>query len=127
MMSYKVISRPNPNNRSLAPKYYPLPVYSGIVTLDELSKLMSDGSTVREGDVYAVLIEMVNAVSQQLAEGKIVRLGKLGNFRIVWNSEGALQEKEASSHLIKRNKIRYYPAKELQNMLTTLDYKKLSP
>ncbi len=123
MIRYKIISRPNPQNRTIE-KFYLSPVYSGAIELEELSKLMSDGSTVREADIYAVLIGMANAVSQQLAQGKIVRLGKLGTFRVGFNSKGSDLITEAKPALIRYSKIRYYPAKGLQEMLKQLVFRK---
>jgi predicted histone-like DNA-binding protein len=124
MISYKVISRKNPQDSTAPPKYYLSPVANGNIDLDGLAALISDGSTVRQADVYAVLVGMVNAISQQLAEGKRVRLGKLGTFSIGLHSEGVEKEEEAGAQLIKRSKINYRPGVELQDMLKTLNYRK---
>ncbi len=124
MIKYKVIPRKNPQDRTLDPKYYVIPVNSGVIRLDDLAALISDGSTVRQADVYAVLVGMVNAISKQLAEGKIVKLDKLGSFSIGLNSEGVEREEEAGAHQIKRSKIRYRPAAGLRNLLKTLSFSK---
>lgn len=124
MINYKVIARKNPLDKAAPAKYYVNPVNSGEIDLDGLAELISDGSTVRQADVYAVLIGLVNAVSMQLEEGKLVKMGKLGSFSISLNSGGAEKEEEAGAHLIKRSKIRYRPGKGLRDLLKTLNYQK---
>lgn len=125
MIKYKVIERKNPADRTADAKYYVTPVNTGVIELDDLSTLISDGSTVRQSDVYAVLIGMVNAISKQLAEGKLVKLGKLGSFSIGLNSEGTEKPEDATANSIKRTKIRYRPAAELRNMLKSLSFSKI--
>ncbi|MBL4707533.1 MAG: DNA-binding protein [Flavobacteriales bacterium] len=124
MIKYKIIPRKNPSDRSLAAKFYVSPIHSGVVDLDRLSELISDGSTLREGDIHNVLLGMVIAISQQLADGRLVKLGKLGSFSISLNSEGAEKEEEAGAQLIKRAKIRYRPSARLKDLLKTLHFGK---
>ena len=124
MIKYKVIARKNPSDRTLPAKYYITPVTTGVVELDELSSLISDGSTLREADVYAVLIGLVNTISKQLAAGRMVKLGRLGSFTIAVNSEGVESEEDAHAGLIKRAKIRYRPAARLRELLKTLSFQK---
>lgn len=124
-VTYRIISRKNLQDTAAAPKFYALAVSSGKTDLDKLAALISDGSTVRQADVYAVLIGMVNAISKELAEGRIVQLGKLGSFSIGVRSAGAENEEEANSSLIKGAKLNYRPSAELSNMLKTLSYKKV--
>lgn len=123
-IKFKSIERKNIQNPTAKPKHYALAIASGKTDLDGLAALISDGSTVRQGDVYAVLIGLVNAISLELAAGRTVNMGKLGSFSIGISSEGVEEEKEVTSSLIKGSKIRYRPSTELKNVLKTLHYQK---
>lgn len=123
-IKYKALERKNPQDRAAAAKWYASAVSNGSIDLDSLSAAISDGSTVRQADVYAVLIGLVSEVSKQLADGKIVKLGKLGSFTVNIGSNGVDTEEEVNSGLIKSAKIVYRPASDLKNMLKTLSYEK---
>lgn len=124
-IKFKSIERKNIQDPTLRPKHYALAVTAGRTDLDGLAALISDGSTVRQGDVYAVLIGMVNAISLELAAGRTVNMGKLGSFSIGISSEGVEEAKEVTSSVIKGAKIRYRPLAELKDVLKTLHYQKV--
>jgi len=123
-VTYKVIQRKNPQDLAATPKYYAIVVRGKDVDLDQLSALISDGSTVRQNDVYAVLIGLVNVIIAQLQDGNVVRLGKLGSLAISISSAGEDLEEDVSSTSIRRARINYRPQKELQDMLKILKFQK---
>ncbi|MBW1296012.1 HU family DNA-binding protein [Aquimarina litoralis] len=125
-VNFKPIARRDPRDSTAIPKHYALVVSSGITDIDQLSTLVSDGSTVTQADVYAVIIRLVKTIQGELSQGRTVRLGKLGSFSLGVNSEGADTPEEVTPSLIKRTKIRYRPSIELNNMLKTLRFTKKS-
>ncbi|WP_421752747.1 HU family DNA-binding protein [Croceimicrobium sp.] len=125
-VQFKVIQRKNPQDFSAAPLHYALAVRGQKVDLDGLSALISDGSTVRQNDVYAVLIGMVNAIIHELQNGRVVQLGKLGSFAISISAEGRQSDEEVTAATIKKSRILYRPQKELQDMLKTLKFERQS-
>ncbi len=123
---FKSIARKNPRDFQAAPKHYALVISNGSSDIDRLSRLVSDGSTVTNADVYAVIVRLLSVIQGELSEGRIVKLGKLGDFRLSVNSIGVDAEEEVSASLIKKANIRYRPSKELSDMLKTLRYTKRS-
>ncbi|MBG6132519.1 putative histone-like DNA-binding protein [Aquimarina sp. EL_43] len=123
---FKSIARKDPRDATAIPKHYALVVSSGVTDIDQLSQLVSDGSTVTRADVYAVIVRLVTTIQNELSQGRTVRLGKLGSFSLGVNSEGVDTPEEVTPSLIKRTKIRYRPSIELSNMLKTLRFKKKS-
>ena len=124
-IKFKVIPRKNPQDLTANPKYYAIAIRDGLVDLDRLSELVADGSTVRQNDVYAVLIGLVNTIRGELAAGRSVKLNKLGTFSIGVSSEGLETEDEVNSSAIKDAKLRYRPSSELKKMLAGLTYSKI--
>jgi len=125
-VKFKVIQKKNPQDLTATPKHYAIAINDGTVDIDRLSTLVGDGSTVRQNDVYAVIVGLVNVITGELSEGRSVRLGKLGMFSISVSSEGSDSAEEVSASKIKGAKVRYRPSAELKNMLKTLAYTKVS-
>lgn len=124
---FKVVSRPNPQDRSLAPKHYAMAVRKEVMDLDDLAELMSDGGTLRASDIYAVLVSLVSVVSREIRNGNQVNLGKLGSFYVSINSEGKDNPDEVGGAQVKKANLRYRPTQEIKNLLSTLKYEKESP
>jgi predicted histone-like DNA-binding protein len=124
-IKFKAITRINPRDLAATPKHYATAISQGLVDIDRLSELVADGSTVRQNDVYAVLIGLVNTIQGELSAGRNVRLDKLGIFSIGLSSEGELTSKLVKSSSVKSAKIRYRPSAEMKKMLKGLTYSKL--
>lgn len=125
-VKFKVIQKKNPQDLAATPKSYAIAISDGIADIDRLSELVADGSTVRQNDIYAVIIGLVNAIQGELKEGRSVNLGKLGTFAISLSSVGSDTEEEVNAGNIKSAKVNYRPGKEIKNMLKTLAYTKIS-
>ena len=125
-VKFKVIQKRNPRDITAAPKSYAIAVSDGTVDIDRLSVLVGDGSTVRQNDIYAVIIGLVNVIQGELSEGRSVNLGKLGTFSISLSSDPSDTPEEVSASNIKSARVNYRPSKELKNMLKTLSYTKVS-
>ena len=59
------------------------------VDLEWISQKIQDNTSVKRADVWAVLIELVEVMSQCLHEGWVVNIDRLGVFRVYLNSKGA--------------------------------------
>ena len=82
MVKVKSIERPNPQDRTADNKFYAQAIATGTTDLERLAYLVSNQSTVREADCYAVLLSLLHNISDELQQGKIVKLDKLGSFQI---------------------------------------------
>ncbi|XLS30594.1 HU family DNA-binding protein [Flavobacteriaceae bacterium M23B6Z8] len=99
-VTFKSVVKRNPQNFEESPKFYALAVATGNSDIDRLAELVADGSTVRQNDVYAVIIGLVNAIQGELKNGRKVTLGKLGTFSLGLSSTGVEEEEKLSASQI---------------------------
>ena len=125
-VKFRVIQKKNPQDLLATPKSYAIAISDGTVDIDRLSELVGDGSTVRQNDVYAVIIGLVNVIQGELKEGRSVNLGKLGTFAISVSSNPSDTAEEVTASNIKSAKVNYRPGKEIKDMLKTISYTKIS-
>lgn len=122
MVQIKPIERPNPQDRAADNKFYAQAIATGTTDLERLAYLVSNQSTVREADCYAVLLSLLHNIKDELDQGRIVKLDKLGSFQIGVSSEGMPTEEEVSSNTVKKAHINFRPDKRLRDMLANVKY-----
>ncbi len=124
-IKYKVIGKKNPAKITDPAKFYATTVLNGAIDLRELCKEIEKISTVSEADILAVLSSLVYLIPDKLANGHIVRIGDLGDFRPSLSSEGRETEKDVSVTAIKGSKVLFRPGKRIKNVMKVVDYKKV--
>ena len=124
-VKYTVSERGNPLNPSQPKKWYANAKSTGDTTLRALGKEIAARSTVSPADTQAVLVALTEVLVQNLAEGKIVRLGDFGAFQASVSSEGAETEAAFNASLIKGGKVVFRPGIDLKEMLNNLKYEKI--
>ena len=129
MLKIKAIEKRNPQSKEGGNLYYAQAVSTGTVDLERLAYLISNQSTVREGDCYAVILSMVHNVIDQLKQGKIIRIDRLGSFQLRVNSEGVPTIEQVNTSLIKSIRIGFRPDKKLKSFLNlfTLSFDQKRP
>lgn len=123
-IKYKVLPRKNPRDITAPEKFYASAIADGHVDLDRLAELISYQCTVTATDCYAVLLSLEHNIIGELGQGRIVKLGRLGNFQVGISSEGKETPIEVSSTNIKKSRILFRPGKNLRSMLNDLSFKK---
>jgi predicted histone-like DNA-binding protein len=126
MIQLKSLQRVNPRDVEAPKKFYVQAVGAGKTDLDRLAYLISNQSTVRKPDCYAVLEALLHNMMDELREGRIIELGNIGNFQIGVSSDAVDTEEEVTSSLVRKAKISFRPAKALRDLLQTVNYKKVS-
>ena len=121
-VTYSVVPRIDPRQKTDPPKYYAQAQASGDVSIREMSERIQQTCTVTKADVYAVLVAMEDVIIDALKSGEIVRLGDLGTFQISISSKGAVTEEDYSDALIKKARINFRPGIALSSMLTALTF-----
>ena len=116
------VERPNPQDRTAENKFYALAVSKGTTDLERLAYLVSHQSTVREGDCYAVLLSLLHNIMDELKQGRIVKLDKLGSFKIGVNSKGMATEEEVTANSIKKAHINFRPDARMREMLANVKF-----
>lgn len=71
--------------------WYARAVHTGTVDIDQLADLMQNNCTVKRADILAVISELVEVMTNQLQDSKIVKLDRLGSFKVSMSSEGVEQ------------------------------------
>lgn len=125
-IKFKAQARKNPQDLSLPEKYYASAIADGEVDMDYLAEQISYQSTVTESDCYAVLLSLERNIMDALKQGRIVKLGRLGNFQVSISSEGRDLETEVDANAIIKTRILFRPGKRLRNLLNDLSFKKAS-
>jgi predicted histone-like DNA-binding protein len=124
MVKITPISKSNPQDRVADNKYYAQVVSSGKTDLERLAYLVANQSTVREGDCYAVILSLIHNIVDELKQGRIVKLDKLGSFQIGVNSDAVDTLEEVSGTIVNNVRIKFRPDKRMKNSLNikTIDF-----
>lgn len=123
-VKFKIIPRKNPQDILAPEKFYAAAIADGETDLEKLAQLISYQCTVTEADCYAVLLSLEHNIISELDAGRIVKLGRLGNFQVGLSSEGKDTAEEVSSNAIIKSRILFRPGKRLRKMLSGLSYRK---
>ena len=125
-VKYKVLPRKNPQDLFAPEKFYAAAIADGETDLDKLAEQISYQCTVTESDCYAVLLSLERNIISELEQGRIVKLGRLGNFQIGVSSQGKDTAAEVTSGAIVKTRILFRPGKRLRSLLKDLSFRKAS-
>ena len=123
-IKFKPQSRKNPQDLTAPEKFYAAAVADGNVDLDRLAELISYQCTVTETDCYAVLLALEHNIIGELGQGRIVKLGRLGNCQVGISSTGSDTAAEVSATAITKSRILFRPGTKLRSMLNDVSFKK---
>ena len=126
MVTYKVIKRSNPLDRTQPDKHYALVVSDRNRDFLSLSRVISKASTISETDCVAVLNELELTIMEELSEGRPVKFGTLGVFKLSLSSKGVIDADQVTADLITKSRVLFYPSKRIRKWLKTIEYKKAS-
>jgi predicted histone-like DNA-binding protein len=125
-IKFKTQSRKNPQDLTAPEKYYAASIGNGETDLEALATMISYQSTLTETDCFAVLKSLEYNIINELNQGRIIKLGSLGNFQISISSEGKISPEEVSAADVKKSRILFRPGKKLRQLLKTVSYQKAS-
>jgi len=122
MIQIKPVRKFNPQKPSEEAKFYAQVAHSKKVDLDQLADLMSDGSTVRRNDIYAVLVGMVDMAIKLLLDGNRIVLGELGTIYVSVRSTPVESIEDFSVHQVIGNKVNYLASMLIKRALRSVSY-----
>ena len=129
-VKYRLIERKNLGNyKTETPKkQYAQVIYGDLVEFETFLEEVADGSGVGSAQVKAVLDRINIVLKRNLAQGRRVNVGELGNFRFGVGSTGAPTTEEFTTSLIKEPKVVFSPGKALRiaKKLANFEKKELS-
>ncbi|MDR1864936.1 MAG: HU family DNA-binding protein [Bacteroidales bacterium] len=105
-------------------KYYATIVTDGEATIDSLVKEIEKFSALSEPDIFGVVKALENVIQDKLANGKIVRLDKLGSFYPALKSAPSDTPEQVSVANIKGVGINYRPGSRLIAALRNAAFRK---
>jgi predicted histone-like DNA-binding protein len=114
----KPVERKNPQNREAAPKFYPTVASRGTIDIDGLTNQISMISSLSRGDVYSVILSLLDIVPKELLDGKLVKLGKLGSLSLNLDAEGVDSADKVTADKVKSVHIVFRPSQELKDDLS---------
>lgn len=124
-IAFKMV--PKQNNIATPPqvKYYPCAVSKGEVNLEYIAETISSRSTVSVADCYGVLMAMSAVVTQELANGNIVKIDRLGTFAITVKGTGTDCPELLCKDTIKGVNMLFKPAKNIKKILSNITFKRV--
>ncbi len=123
-IKYKVLPRKNPRDLEAPEKFYAAAIADGEIDLERLAEMIAYQCTVTDSDCYAVLTALEHNIVNELKQGRIIKLGRLGNFQVGLSSDGKETAGEVNSSSIRKNRVLFRPGKRLRSMLNDLSYRK---
>jgi predicted histone-like DNA-binding protein len=123
-VKYVLSEKGNPLKPDEQKKWYANAKSTGDINLKSLGKEITQRSTVNHADTLAVLEALTQVLTERLAEGKIVRFGDFGAFRVGIGSEGAETSEKFNLSMIKTRKVIFRPGIDLKEMLNNLRFEK---
>jgi predicted histone-like DNA-binding protein len=126
VIKFKTQSRRNPQDLTAPDKFYAAAIGNGETDMEALASMISYQSTLTDTDCFAVLRSLEHNIISELNQGRIVKLGSLGNFQVSLSSEGRATPEEVTAADVKKSRILFRPGKKLRNLLKTVNYQKAS-
>jgi predicted histone-like DNA-binding protein len=123
-VKFNVLPRKNPQDLTAPDKFYAAAIGDGETDLETLAKMISYQCTVTETDCYAELFSLEHNIISELEQGRIIKLGRLGNFQVGISSEGKTTANEVNAAAITKSRILFRPGKRLRALLKDLTFKK---
>ena len=106
-LQFNVVERPNPLTKEK--KWYAAPRLTGKRDLKNLSKDLSEVSSLSAGDVQNVIANLIDQLPKWLMEGDSVKLDGFGTFRLSFSSAGEAVKEDITADSIKDIYILFEP------------------
>lgn len=126
MINYKIKEQVDPRDTTAPRKYNAIKATQETLTLRDFANRISRESTVSNMDAMAVLEGLLQIIPDEIANGKIIKLGDFGTFRTTISSEAAISKDEFNTSNIKGVNVRFRPAKEFSNQLANIKFQLVS-
>lgn len=124
-VKFRLIKRKNlgKDKVEIPEKMYAQPVYSDLVSFEEILQDIVE-SGIPTNQVKGVADRMNHLIRKNLAAGRRVQFGELGNFRYGVGSTGSVSDEEFDSNMIKTPKIVFSPGSTLRKARKNAEFAK---
>lgn len=126
-IEYKVVEKAQPGVAGGGVKKFYAQIANGKeATIDELVAEIEKFSALSEADIHGVIISLENVIQNKLAQGRIVRLEKLGSLYTSISSTGEESEDKVSANSIRKVGVNYRPGKRIIDAIKNAGFTKKS-
>lgn len=123
-VKFKTREMGNPQSPEDQKKHYVQVINGGNVTLRQLSRDIAAHSTWSSSETYGMLEELLQRIGRYVSDGMTVRLGDMGSFSISVKSSGSTTSAEVTSHNVLSRKLLFRPGKEMKRILSEITFEK---
>ena len=123
-IKFKTQPRKNPQDMAAPDKFYAAAIGNGETDMESLAEMIAYQSTLTDTDCYAVLRSLEHNIINELKQGRIVKLGSLGNFQVSISSDGKATPEELTAADVTKSRILFRPGKKLRHLLANLTLQK---
>lgn len=123
---YNVAQKVNPRDVEGPRKYYAVKMPQGEIDVRALSRRISRETMLGIVETTAVIEALLQAVPDLLSEGKTVRLGEFGSFRLTLRSQGAESPEAFNQSLILGPNLIFRAGREFRDKLAQVRYTRAS-
>jgi predicted histone-like DNA-binding protein len=122
---FKMIPKKNMLVSPPVVKYYPVAISDGEADFDYLCKRVAQRSTVSAADCYGALVALTEVIGEELLDGKIVSLDRLGSFKLTLKGTPADTAHELGKSNVIGAKVVYKPSKIMKKTIGSARFKRL--
>lgn len=126
MVNITIIQKVNPRAPLEPRKYYGSTKAAGTVDIRQLANQISKETTLGVPDVIAVIEALLQDIPEYLLDGRIVKLGDFGTFRLTVSGEGVENLDDYSVNLIRKTNLRFLGGKVFKNVLKLAVFTKVA-
>ena len=123
--NYEFFPTPQPEGSDEV-RYHARVVVKRTVSTQEIAQKIARRGAIKEGEVMAVLMDLADALKDELEEGNSVHLDGIGSFRISAHSPSVHSRKEVRAESIKFRNIVYTPEKRLRKQLSGMKFSRVT-
>jgi predicted histone-like DNA-binding protein len=124
MIYYTLAPKKNVLQPEMPIRYYAIAVSRGTADLRSIAESISQRSSVSTIDTMAVIEALLNLIPEELAEGRIVKLGDFGSFSLSIRSEGIEDPAKFHPSKIGERVVHFRAGKEFRKRLVNLKFGK---
>lgn len=126
MINIIISEKVNPRAPLEPRKFYGVTKASGEVDVRQLANQISKETTLGTPDVMAVIEALLQDIPGHLADGKIVKLGEFGAYRLTVSGGGAETPEEYHTSMIKKTNLHFRAGKVFSEVLNNVEFRKVS-
>lgn len=123
MINYKIVQRKNPKNFESPGKFYSQNIVSSRTPdTDVISKIASrSGHSV--GQIQGIFADLETVVSELLADGQSIQLGRLGSLVVTFSASGMGTEEECNATLVSSVNVSLRPRRSTKRQYAKAELK----